>query len=290
MYETAEPQGSHFGRQTRQNVLYMGVQIGPPKGGGMAVRPFAELFWTHVETWNFVLRRNYQFQHFVTFIDCCTFFSLLCYHQLTIRTRYCLRTLLHGPRLVLSSKLQYCIRLSVHLSIPLGIYSKWLARGQHRHGQRTFRPCCVSADALICFFYKFHFHFQLIKVSTMKNAGSPFSVAMCYPYPFSALTLLVGWQEGQPACKKSEWWGVGVVICLERDGHLHMAQLMPLPLTVSCFSKIQICFIFLVPTHPGSPGQRPLNGCVCVCVYLFLLLWLSNFSWHWMAYNVLICH
>jgi len=179
----------------------MGVQIGPPKWGGMAVRPFAELFWTHVETWNFVLCRNYQFQHFVTFIDCCTFFSLLCYHQLTIRTRYCLRTLLHGPRLVLSSKHQYCIRLSVHLSIPLGIYSKWLARGQHRHGQRTFRPCCVSADALICFFYKFHFHFQLIKVSTMKNAGSPFSVAMCYPYPFSALTLLVGRQEGQPACK-----------------------------------------------------------------------------------------
>ena len=54
---------------------------------------------------------------------------------------------------------------------------------------------------LSVFFYKFHFHFQLIKVSTMKNAGSPFAVAMCYPYPFSALTLLVGRQEGHPACK-----------------------------------------------------------------------------------------
>jgi len=43
-----------------------------------------------------------------------------------------------------------------------------------------------------------------------------------------------------------------------------MAQLMPLPLTVSCFSKIQIGFTFLVPAHPGSPGQGPLNGCVCV--------------------------
>ena len=46
--------------------------------------------------------------------------------------------------------------------------------------------------------------------------------------------LLVGWQEGHPACKKTEWWGVGMVICLEQGADLHMAQLMPLPLTVSC--------------------------------------------------------
>ena len=52
---------------------------------------------------------------------------------------------------------------------------------------------------------------------------------------FSALTLLVGRQEGHPACKK-QWWGAGVVICLERGADLHIAQLMPLPLTVSCFS------------------------------------------------------
>jgi len=46
-----------------------------------------------------------------------------------------------------------------------------------------------------------------------------------------------------------------------------MAQLMPLPLTVSCFSKIQISFAFLVPAHPGSPGKGPLTSvCVCVCV------------------------
>jgi len=56
-----------------------------------------------------------------------------------------------------------------------------------------------------------------------------------------------------------------VVICLEQGADLHMAQLMPLPLTVSCFSKIQIGFTFLVPAHPGSPGKGPLNGCVCVC-------------------------
>jgi len=73
---------------------------------------------------------------------------------------------------------------------------------------------------------------------------------------FSALTLLVGRQEGYPACKKLEWWGAGMVICLERGANLHMAQLMPLPLTVTCFSKIQIGFTFLVPAHPGSSWKK----------------------------------
>jgi len=54
-----------------------------------------------------------------------------------------------------------------------------------------------------------------------------------------------------------------MVICLEQGADLHMAQLMPLPLTVSCFSKIQIGFAFLVPAHPGSPGQRAVKR-VCV--------------------------
>ena len=53
-----------------------------------------------------------------------------------------------------------------------------------------------------------------------------------------------------------------MVICLERGADLHMTQLMPLPLTVSCFSKIQIGFTYLVPAHLGSPGKGPLNGCV----------------------------
>jgi len=57
--------------------------------------------------------------------------------------------------------------------------------------------------------------------------------------------------------------GTGVVVYLERGADLHMAQLIPLPLTVSCFSKIQIGFAFLVP---ADPGKGPLNGCVCVCV------------------------
>jgi len=71
--------------------------------------------------------------------------------------------------------------------------------------------------------------------------------------------LLVGRQEGHPACKKTEWWGAGMVICLEQVAHLHMAQLMPLPLTVSCFSKIQIGFTFLLLADPGSPGKRAVK-------------------------------
>ena len=70
---------------------------------------------------------------------------------------------------------------------------------------------------------------------------------------------------------KTEWWGAGVVISLQRGPDLHMAHLMPLPLAVSCFSKIQIGFTFLVPAHPGSPGQRSVKRvCVCVCVTYFL--------------------
>jgi len=57
-----------------------------------------------------------------------------------------------------------------------------------------------------------------------------------------------------------------MVICLERGADLHMFQLMPLPLTVSCFSKIQIGFAFLVPAHLGSPGKMAVKRvCVCVC-------------------------
>ena len=77
------------------------------------------------------------------------------------------------------------------------------------------------------------------------------------------------WLGGRKGIRpvKTEWWGVGVVICLERGADLHIAQLMPLPLIVSCFSKIQTGFAFLVPPHLGSPGKRAVKRvCVCVCV------------------------
>jgi len=97
------------------------------------------------------------------------------------------------------------------------------------------------------------------KVKLFPAACSYFHIASAKQCAFSALTLLVGRQEGHPACKKAERWGAGVVICLERGADLHMAQLMPLPLIVSCFSKIQIGFAFLVPADPRSPGQRAVK-------------------------------
>ena len=57
-----------------------------------------------------------------------------------------------------------------------------------------------------------------------------------------------------------------MVICLEQGADLHMAQLMTLPLTVSCFNKIQIGLTSLVVAYLSSPGKGPLNGCVCVFV------------------------
>ena len=61
---------------------------------------------------------------------------------------------------------------------------------------------------------------------------------------FSALTLLVGRQEVHPACKKTEWWGAGIAICLERSADLS-----------------SFCF-------KGSPGQRAIKRvCACVCFF-----------------------
>ena len=69
----------------------------------------------------------------------------------------------------------------------------------------------------------------------------------------------LGGRKGNRPVKKTEWWGVGMVICLEQGADLHMAQPMPLPLTVSCFSKIQI----------GSPFSYRLTQVVAVsaCVW-----------------------
>ena len=77
------------------------------------------------------------------------------------------------------------------------------------------------------------------------------------------MTLFVGDRKGSI---KTECWGAGMVICLEQGGDLHTAQLMPMPLTVSCFSKIQISFTFLIAAGLGSPGKMAGNR-VCVCVF-----------------------
>jgi len=95
------------------------------------------------------------------------------------------------------------------------------------------------------------------------------TVASAGPY---ANNLHLADRKGIQPVKKLEWWGTGVVICLEQDADLHLARLMPVPLTVSCFSKIQIDFTFPVPAHPGSPRKRAVKQ-VCVCVSQARINW-----------------
>jgi len=85
---------------------------------------------------------------------------------------------------------------------------------------------------------------------------------------FSALTLLVGRQEGHPACRNLSGGMLAWLSVWSEVQTCIMAQLMPLPLTVSCFSEIQIGFTFLVPAYPGSPVPRAVRRmCVCGCVF-----------------------
>jgi len=66
-----------------------------------------------------------------------------------------------------------------------------------------------------------------------------------------------------------------VVVCLERGADLHMSQLMPLPLTVSCFSKIQISLPFWYRLTWVIKGKGPLNLCVRGAVKMVYVLFLS---------------
>ena len=99
---------------------------------------------------------------------------------------------------------------------------------------------------------------------------------ICVERDVKPLVLWRCWLGGRKGIRpvKNEWWGAGVVICLERVADLHMAQLMPLPLTVSCFSKIQIGFTFLVLAHPDSPGKRAVK-LLCVLPFLCRLTWVG---------------
>jgi len=90
---------------------------------------------------------------------------------------------------------------------------------------------------------------------------------------FSALMLLVGRQEGHPAYKKTEWWGAGMVICLERDADLHMAHCHSLTLA-SVKSRLVLPFWYRLIRV--VPDKWPLNMCVCVVVKAqFLVVALS---------------
>ena len=71
--------------------------------------------------------------------------------------------------------------------------------------------------------------------------------------------LLVGRQEGHPACKK-QWWGAGVVVCLEQGADLHMAQLMPLHSLSFASVKSRLVLPFWYRLTRVVPEKGPLNG------------------------------
>jgi len=86
--------------------------------------------------------------------------------------------------------------------------------------------------------------------------------------------LLVEWQEGHLACKKTEWLDAGMIICLGQDADLHMAQLMPLPLTISCSSKSRLVLpSWFRLSGASSAGQSQTKSkravkWLCVCLRL----------------------
>ena len=123
--------------------------------------------------------------------------------------------------------------------------------------------CILNANIIevVIYFFKMIWQFLLI------------CFIVCVPSVLVHSVLWRCWLGGRKGIQPVKNWVVGccMVICLERGVDLYMAQLMPLPLTVSCFTKIQIGFTFLVPAHLGSPGQRAFKRvCVCVCVFVFV--------------------
>jgi len=87
--------------------------------------------------------------------------------------------------------------------------------------------------------------------------------------------LWLCWLGGRKGIQpvKSEWWGAGMVIRLEWGANLHTAQLMPLPLTASCFSKIQMVLAFWYRLTRGSPGQKAVKR-----VYVYVCIWIYTVS------------
>ena len=102
-----------------------------------------------------------------------------------------------------------------------------------------------------------------------------FALCVCYSRAFSALLLLVGRQEGHPACKKLEWWCAGVVICLELGADLHMPSWCHRHSLSLAPVKSRLVLPFWYRLTRVVPDRAPLNVCVCVCVSVCLCLCLS---------------
>ena len=154
------------------------------------------------------------------------------------------------------------------------------------HGKRAVKRVCVCVCVLCILCRQFppslaveasvmqHLQYGIYSFSKFVTARRLCLLRRTVTYYFSRAfsktvpsVLWRSWLGGRKGIRPVKIWVVGccVVFCLEQGAHLHMAQLMPLPLTISCFSKIQIGFTFLVPADPGSPGKRAVKR-VCVCV------------------------
>jgi len=134
-------------------------------------------------------------------------------------------------------------------------------------------PCywiLIYVEILIPLLFTVEFHASLAFGFIRPTASNYYLLLLTWPSVLWRCWL--GVRKGiRPV--KTEWWGAGVVICLERGADLHTDQLMQLPLTVSCFSKIQIGFTFLVTAHLGSPGQRAVKW---VLLLLYVMLYPQN--------------
>ena len=133
---------------------------------------------------------------------------------------------------------------------------------------------CVSIlinQDLLCSRFKISVTVMLQSPCPICSFVDRFSFVWSFIVYFMPSVLWHCWLGGRKGIwpVKTERWGAGMVICLEWGADLHMSQLMPLPLTVSCFSKIQIGFTFLVPAHLGSPRKKAVKQ---VCVWSFVCL------------------
>jgi len=99
---------------------------------------------------------------------------------------------------------------------------------EHREPLQTSNARILVEILTLCQHPRLRHLLSQVRFLGPKNNSAGKYTTHCFV--ISALTLLVGGQEGHPACKKTEWWGASVVICLERGADLHMAQLMQLPL------------------------------------------------------------
>ena len=126
--------------------------------------------------------------------------------------------------------------------------------------------------------------YQLIFLCQIREWELTNSLFMRIHQPSVIWRCWLGGRKGIWPVKKLEWWGAGMVICLEQSANdLHMVQLMPLPPHHLCFSKIQNGLSFWYWPTQVVLEKRPLNDCVCLCVcvwsfYVTRSIFVSHFS------------